>query len=155
MFWDNVVNALLAQGTILVIAIGLGLVIWAVFKTAKGANRVLSQIPIPNVRWPRLSRLPHIAWERVSEPTKKVAMMILAIAGVVVIGVAAPLFSALRLAQLAGVADPNAYVVSGVLLSTFVVSLGGLYLLVKQRNALHEMGASRCCGTSLGSPGWR
>lgn len=140
MFWDNVFKNMLALVTIWGVVAVLGVMVWVIFRTAETANRFLVQIPTPNVRWLRWPRLPPIAWERVSEPAKKVAMKILAVACVATCGVAVPLFLALKLAQVGGVADPVAFVAAAMLLSTFVVSMWGLYLLLKQRKVLREMG---------------
>ncbi len=140
MFWDNVFKNMLALVTIWSAVAVLGVMVWAILGAAETAGRFLVRIPIPNVRWLRWPRLPNIAWERVSEPAKKVAMKILAVACVATFGVAAPLSLVLKFAQVGGVADPVAFVAAAILLSTFAVSMGGLYLLVKQRNVLREMG---------------
>lgn len=142
MFANSVVKALVAQGTFWAVVVGLVVVAWVVFRTAETANRILVRIPIPKLYWPRLPKLRHIAWERVSEPTKKVATQTIAVVGVVTFGVLTPLYLALGLTRLVGVADPVAYTAAGVLLSAVVVSGVGLFLLVKpaSRASVREIG---------------
>lgn len=141
MFLDNVVEYLKIQGTSWAIMLGIGLLAWIGFRIVIGAERVLKRIPVPTVQWPIL-RLLRIEWERVSEPIKKVAMKTLVIVAVAVVGVAAPLYLALLLAQVRVVVDPVAYVASGAILSAIVVSMAGLVLLVKPdvRTSVSENG---------------
>lgn len=141
MFWDNVFKNMLALVTIWGAVAVLGVMVWVILGAAETANRFLVQIPIPNMRWLRWPKLPPIAWERIS-PDMKAVKKIFVVAGVVVIGVATPLFLALWTVQHAGVADPVAYVTSGVLLSAVVATVVGLVLLVRpaSRASVREIG---------------
>lgn len=140
MFWDNVAKGLIAQGTFLAIGLGLVLIAWIIAKIFEVASKAFDHIHVPTDWRPKLPRLPRDAWERVSEPAKKVAMKSLVAAAVMAIGIVAPLSFALWLAQARVAVDPVAYFTASVILSFFFVSLGGLYLLIKQRNTLREMG---------------
>lgn len=141
MFWERVLESLKAQGTIWAIFLGIALLALIFIKVVEWASiAFVKYVSLPAIRWPRIT-LPNVAWKRVSEPVKKGLLKILAVLAVVAIGIVVPLLLALQLAQVGGVADQVAYVTASVLLSTFVVSIGLWYLLIKQRSTLREMGA--------------
>lgn len=142
MFSDNVVKGLIAQGTFL--ALGLGFLLFGLMlvKIVEVASKAFYHIHVSTDWWPRLPRLPDDAWKRVSEPAKKVAMKILAIVGVVMIGILLPLLLVFITAVKEGVEDPLAYVTAGAILSAIVITVMGLVFLVKPagRTSVREIG---------------
>lgn len=140
MFWDNVVKFMVAQGTFLAIVLGAALLSLILIKVLERASiAYVKYVSLSAIRWPKIPP-PNVVWKQISEPVRKATKMILVIVALMAFGVVAPLAFAFWLAGAANVVDPLAYVTAGVILSFFVVSLGGLYLFIKQRNVLREMG---------------
>lgn len=140
MFWSSFLSQLKNLGTIWGIIFGLAILALIFVKGLEWASiAYVKYVSLPTIRWPEIT-LPNVAWKQISEPARKATKMILIIVSLVACGVVVPLVLAFGLALHEGVADPVAYVTAGVFLSICCVSLGGLYLLIKQRNALREMG---------------
>lgn len=140
MSWESVINQVKNLGTFWGIIFGLAILALIFVKSLEWASiAYVKYVSLPAIRWPRII-WPKVAWKRVSEPARKATKMILVIVALMAFGVAAPLVLAFGSALHEGVADPIAYVTAGVFLSICCVSLGCLYLLIKQRNTLREMG---------------